>query len=452
MVAELYAYIGFLAVLLVFGLETGYFRFREGGEQAPERVYATALGVVVLGNAVFFGAMFLLRQPIADLLRYAEHPEYVWWAAAILSLDSVGAVAYARLRAENRASRFALIKVLEIGVNVAVNLFFLVLCRRAFETSPSSLLGQLWDPSIGVGYVFLANLAASAVKLLLLSPQLQGGLQGFDRALLGRLIRYSLPMVIIGFAGVVNEMLDRAALKYLLPYDLETNLAQLGVYSACYKLSVLMSLFIQAFRYAGEPFFFAYAKREDARQTYAIVLTWFVILCVLIFLVVTLYIDIFQYFVGPAYREGLHVVPILLLASLFLGVYVNLSIWYKLTDRTLMGAWVALAGSAITIALLLWWVPLFGYTGAAWAHLACYGTMVALSYGLGRRYYPVPYDVPRGLGYVVLGVLLYAANGFVIERVALDPLLTGTVFLALFLAITWLADGRRLPRRSWRVD
>ncbi len=304
-VAELYAYMGFLAVLLTFGLETGYFRFRSGGEWSPDLVFGTTLRVLLLGNLAFFLALAWFRQPIADILRYAEHPEYIWWCAAILALDSVGAVAFARLRAENRALRFALIKLAEIAANVGLNLFFIVLCRQAFEADPLSLFGVLWDPAIGVGYVFLANLAASGFKLLLLTPELRGALGGFDGVLLRRLMRYSLPMVLIGLAGIVNEMLDRAALKYLLPYDDATNMAQLGIYSACYKLSVLMTLFVQAFRYAGEPFFFAHAKEVDAGRTYALVLNWFVICCVFLFLLVTLFLDVFQYFVGADYREGL---------------------------------------------------------------------------------------------------------------------------------------------------
>jgi len=445
-VAELYAYMGFMAVLLVFGLETGYFRFRERGDHPPEVVYSTALRFVILANVVFFVALFVFRQPLADLIRHADHPEYVWWVAAILAMDSVGAVAFARLRAENRAVRFAAIKILEIGINIGLNLFFIVWCRQAFEANPDSFFGRLWDPAVGVGYIFLANLAASGVKLLLLSPQLRGVLDGFDRALFARLIRYSLPMVIIGLAGIVNEMLDRAALKYLLPHDPETNMAQLGIYSACYKLSILMTLFIQAFRYAGEPFFFAYAKQADARQMYALVLKYFVIFCVFIFLLVTLYIDLFQYFVGEAYREGLHVVPILLLANLLLGVYVNLSIWYKLTDRTLTGAWVALMGAAVTIVLLVWWVPLFGYEGAAWTHLACYGFMVAVSYLLGRRHYPVPYDLKRIGGYVLLGLMLFGANRMAVEATTIHPLATGTLFLATFVIIAMVVDGRALVR------
>jgi O-antigen/teichoic acid export membrane protein len=447
-VAELYAYMGFLAVLLTFGLETGYFRFRSAGEWTPELVYATALRVLILGNLAVFLALVLFRQPIADLLRHPDHPEYIWWCAGILALDSVGAVAFARLRAENRALRFALIKLTEIAANVGLNLFFILLCRQAAESDPPSPLGVLWDPAIGVGYVFLANLAASGIKLLLLAPELRGALRAFDGILLRRLMRYSLPMVIIGLAGIVNEMFDRAALKYLLPYDNETNMAQLGIYSACYKLSVLMTLFIQAFRYAGEPFFFAYAKEADAGRTYALVLNWFVICCVFLFLLVTLFLDVFQYFVGAAYREGLGVVPVLLLANLLLGIYINLSIWYKLTDRTLMGAWVTLAGSVVTVALLFWWVPIYGYAGAAWAHLACYGTMVALSYALGRRYYPVPYDLWRVLGYIALGLALYGISRLLASALAWPAPMTGALLLALFFVVVYVADGRHLRRRS----
>ena len=443
-VAELYAYMGFLGVLLTFGLETGYFRFRAGGEWPVALVYATVLRVLVLGNLAVLLALVVWRAPIADLLRYAEHPEYIWWVAAILALDSIGAVAFARLRAENLAWRFALIKLIEIAANVGLNLFFILLARPAFEADPNSFLGGFWDPSIGIGYVFIANLAASLLKLALLSPELQGSLGGFDWTLFRRLMRYSLPMVIIGLAGIVNEMLDRAALKYLLPGDDIANLAQLGIYSACYKLSILMILFIQAFRYAGEPFFFAQARQANARATYAAVLNWFVIFCVFIFLLVTLYLDIFQYFVGAAYREGLRVVPVLLLASLLLGVYINLSIWYKLTDRTLMGAWVTLVGSAVTVALLFWTVPRYGYIGAAWAHLACYAVMVGLSYALGRRYYPVPYDLKRVFGYIAFGLVLYGTSRVLVGHLHWNAAVTGTLLLAMFLALTYVIDGRRL--------
>jgi O-antigen/teichoic acid export membrane protein len=443
-VAEFYAYMGFLAVLLVFGLETGFFRFRAGGEHAPDIVFATVLRFLLLINAGFLLAAYLWQQPIAEVLRHAAHPEYIWWTAAIIAMDSVGAAAFARLRAEEKALQFAGIKLIEIGANIGLNLFFIVLCRQAFESDPDSFFGRLWNPEIGIGYVFLANLAASALKLVLLAPQFRAGLAGFDSALFRRMIRYSLPMVVIGMAGIINEMLDRAALKYLLPYDDETNMAQLGIYSACYKLSILMTLFIQAFRYAGEPFFFAYAKEKDAKQVYSLVLTWFVIFCVFIFLLVTLYLDLFQYFVGAPYREGLHVVPILLLANLLLGIYVNLSIWYKLTDRTLLGAGVAIIGALITIAALWILVPLYGYEGAAWAHLLCYGAMVLISYLLGRRYYPVPYDLAGVAGYVALGLGLYLINLQLTEVSGWNSWLGGTLLIATYLVTVWVVDGRRL--------
>jgi O-antigen/teichoic acid export membrane protein len=446
-VAEFYAYMGFFAVLLAFGMETGYFRFRSDGERPPEIVFATVLRFVVLANGGFLLAAVVLQQPAADLIRHADHPEYIWWTAAILAVDSVGAIAFARLRAEDKAVRFAVIKLVEIGANIGLNLFFIVLCRQAFETDPDSMLGRLWDPAIGIGYVFLANLAASALKLMLLSPQLGHGLRGYDGALFRRMLRYSLPMVVIGLAGIVNEMLDRAALKYLLPYDDATNMAQLGIYSACYKLSILMTLFIQAFRYAGEPFFFAYAKADDARRTYAVVLNGFVIFCVFIFLVVLLYLDVFQYFVGAAYRDGLDVVPILLLANLLLGIYVNLSIWYKLTDRTLLGAGVSVIGAGITLAALLVLVPVYGYMGAAWAHLICYATMVVLSYLLGRRFYPVPYDVVRVAGYIALGLGLYGASLWLEDALDWHSLVIGTLLITVYLALVAVADGRALLGR-----
>ncbi|MBK1695325.1 polysaccharide biosynthesis protein [Chromatium weissei] len=448
-IAEFYAYMGFLAVVLMFGLETGYFRFRAGSEWSENSVYSTVLRVVIVVNGLFLLLIYLQREPLADLLRHADHANYVWWSAAILALDSIGAIAFARLRAENRAAQFATIKLIEIGINVGLTIFFISVCRHAFETNSDSLFATLWNSSIGVGFVFIANLIASLLKLVLLIPQLRiAFFSTFDTVLFRRLLRYSLPMVVIGFAGIINEMLDRAALKYLLPFDDATNMAQLGIYSACYKLSILMALFIQAFRYAAEPFFFNYAKQQDARQIYALVLNWFVICCVFLFLLVTLYIDVFQYFVGATYREGMHVVPVLLFASLLLGIYVNLSIWYKLTDRTLLGAGVSLIGAVITVLLLFWWVPIYGYQGAAWAHLICYGTMVMLSYLLGRHYYPVPYQLWRIVGYMAFAVALYLCNQWLIQIAPWSFVFTATGLLTLFVFTVFIADGLPLLRQS----
>ncbi len=449
-VSELYAYAGFFAVVLVFGMETGYFRFRkqEGGSG---RVYGTVLSFVLLANLAFIGAFFAFREPLAELLQYQNHPEYLLWFVAILGLDALANIPFAKLRAENKALQFAGIKIAEILVTVGLNLFFIVYCRQQQALDAGSWVGKLYDPSIGVGYIFISNLIASGFKLLVLLPQLRGFAEGIDFGLLRRMLGYSLPMVVIGLAGIVNEMLDRAILKFLLPYDLSTNLEMLGIYGACYKLSILMSLFIQAFRYAGEPFFFSYAGNQDAKQVYALVLRYFVIFCVFVFLLVTLYIDVFKYFIGPAFRVGLPVVPILLMGSLFLGIYVNLSIWYKLTDHTLMGAGVALAGALLTIVLNLWWVPTLGYVGSAWAHLICYFSMTVISYVLGRRYYPVDYRVGAILGYILLGVLLYFGNCETIILTGWHPLVSGSVFMAIYLGLAALVEYRSFRRRARRT-
>ena len=443
-VSEFYAYAGFFSVLLLFGFETGYFRFRDKEHPDRDVAYSTALLFVVLINLVFFGLILLINTRLSAALNYAMHPEYVLCFSLILILDAVAAIPFARLRAEDRAFRFAGIKVIEIGVTILLSLFFIIYCPKVYANNPDSWIALIYNPAIGIGYIFIANLIASAFKFLLLAPQLAGLAWGFDRALFGRMVRYSLPMVVIGFAGIINEMLDRALLKYLLPYDSLTNMKMLGIYSACYKLSILMSLFIQAFRYAAEPFFFAYAGKSDARQVYAVVLKFFVIFCVFIFLLVTLFIDFFKNFVGEEFRAGLDVVPILLLANLCLGIYINLSIWYKLTDRTLLGALVSLAGAILTIVLNVWWIPLLGYVGSAWATLVCYGSMAIMSYLLGRKYYPVDYDVKRVIGYIGLGIGLYFAHGHLLTTIAWQPWLLSSALMILYVLITALCEGRQI--------
>jgi O-antigen/teichoic acid export membrane protein len=404
-VSEFYAYAGFFAVVLIWGLETGYFRFRQqSGFEDHLSVYSNALSWLFLSNALLVLLVSLFAQPMADWLLYPDHPEYVRYFAWILALDAFSALPFARLRAEKRAWRFAGIKIGEITLTIVLNLWFLVACPKWWP--------QFYQPEMGVAYIFEANLIASAFKMLLLLPQIRRVPFRLQRSIIQPLAAYSLPMVVIGLAGMVNEMLSRAILKVTLPYDTVTNLKQLGIFGACYKLSVLMTLFVQAFRYASEPFFFAQAKREDARRTYALVMRYFVIAGMAIFLFVMLLLPIFQYFIGKEFREGLAVVPILLMANLLLGIYVNLSIWYKLSDRTGLGAWVSLAGAAITIALNWLWIPWLGYVGSAWATLACYAFMVLASWGLGQVFYPVRYPLAALFFYVGFGLGLYCAHQY----------------------------------------
>lgn len=446
-VSEFYAYAGFFAVLLVFGLETGYFRFRQKPEYAGEAVYASALSFLTVINLLFVTAIFYWQQPLASALHYPEHPEYVLWFAGILAIDAVTALPFARLRAENRAWRFAGIRMAEIIITIGLNLFFLLLCPKLIEQWPNSIITEIYDPRLGVAYIFLCNLVASTCKLLLLLPQFRAVPLRFDLSILRPLSRYSLPMVVIGFAGMINEMLDRAILKIMLPYDLASNLKMLGIYGACYKLSILMSLFVQAFRYAGEPFFFSYAGRADAKRAYALVMQYFVIAGIFIFLLVALFIDFFQYFIGAEFRAGLDVVPILLLANLCLGIYVNLSVWYKLSDRTGMGAWVSLAGAVLTASLNVWWIPVWGYVGSAWATLACYGFMVILSWLLGQRYYPIAYPLKKITAYLGLGLGLFFGHRYLISHYPLRVWLSATFGLLLYSAVVGWFDVRPLLRR-----
>jgi O-antigen/teichoic acid export membrane protein len=442
-VSEFYAYAGFFSVLLLFGFETGYFRFRDKEATGRDVAYSTALLFVVLVNLGFLLFIVLINPGLSALLHYSNHPEYVLWFAIILTLDAISAIPFARLRAENKALRFAGLKITEIMVTVLLSLFFIVYCPKIYAQNPPPWIAKIYDPAIGLGYIFIANLIASLFKFLLLTPQLIGLAWGFDKELFGRMIGYSLPMVVIGFAGIINEMLDRVLLKYLLPYDFPTNMKMLGIYSACYKLSILMSLFIQAFRYAAEPFFFAYAEHQDARRIYAEVLRFFVIFCVFIFLLVTLFIDFFKYFIGDEFRAGLEVVPILLLANLCLGIYVNLSIWYKLTDHTLMGAIVSLAGAVLTVVLNVWWIPVFGYVGSAWATLVCYASMAMVSYLLGRKYYPVDYEVKRVVGYIGLGIGLYFMQQQLRIYTDNKPWLSASELLLLYILVIALFEYRK---------
>ena len=404
---EFYAYISFLNVVLTYGMETALFNFSaKQGDKGP--VYSTALISLVLSTALFLTVVLWRAHDIAGLLRYPAHQDYVIWVAWIIALDALAAIPFAKLREQQKPKRFAILKTVNILVNIASNLFFIGLCKWAYETEASGWFryaGQLYDPGIGIGYVFIANLIASAVTAVLLLPEFVMARARFDLGLWRRMLAYALPLLVAGLAGMVNETMDRILLKYLLPAD--AAMEQLGVYGACYKIAILMTIFIQAFRYAAEPFFFAHFKQQDSKALYALVMNGFIIACSFIFLGVMMNLAWIQYFVGAKYRAGLEVVPILLMANLFLGAFFNLSIWYKLTEQTRFGTYLSVWGAVVTLALNFYWIPLIGYMGSAWATLICYGSMAALSYLLGQKYYPVRYDLKRMLGYPALVAGIY---------------------------------------------
>jgi len=390
-ITAFYAWAAFLAVLITFGMETTYFRFANRKELDPKRSYATAFFAVAGITLPFMLLSALFPDAIAGAMRYPEHRQLVWMLALALGLDAMTAIPMARLRHEGRPWRFVAVNMTNIGVTVALSLYFFAYRKPH-------------DPNIDVSYVFLINLVASAVKFLLLVPQWPRFKQ-FDRALLKPMRAFAWPLAIAGLAGMVNETADRTVMKYLLPAD--TADAQLGIYGACYKLAVIITLFIQAFRMGAEPFFFSHAKEKNSEETFARIMNIFVAVCMTAFLVVMLFLDVFKWFIpNTAYHEGLRVVPILLLANVFLGIYYNQSVWYKLTDKTKAGSTISMIGAVITLVLLFALIPTMGYMGAAWATLACYFSMAAISYVWGQKHYPIPYNTTR--------VLLYMAGAVVI--------------------------------------
>jgi O-antigen/teichoic acid export membrane protein len=448
---EFFAYISFLNILFTYGMETALFNFSVL-ETDKNMVYSTTLRSLVISTVALSIPFVFFSNDLANLLRYPGHADFIWWAILIVGTDAIAAIPFAKLRQENKAKRFATIKMINISVNVILNLFFIGACKYYFEKDPDSLLGGLYNPSIGIGYSFIAQLAANVVSLILLSPEISRIRYGFDFAMWKRMMHYSLPLLIVGFGGMVNETMDRILIKYLLPQGIAET--QVGIYGACYKISILMTLFVMAFRYAAEPFFFARQKEKDAPSLYGKVMTYFVIFCLLIFLGTTLNISWIQYFVGKEYRSGLPVVPILLLANLFLGMYFNLSIWFKLTGKTRFGMFITIIGAIITLFLNFAWIPssneyVGGYMGSAWATLICYCSMMILSFFIGQKYYRVDYDVVRVLGYLTFAIALFFIGKYInTNSTILDLLLKNGLIIIYLIVIMMVEKPFKMMRKS----
>ena len=402
-----YSFIPFMNVVFTYGIETAFFRFANHADK--KKVYNTTSLSLIFSTVLLTVVLILLQNPLSVLLQVTAHPEYLSLSAAIIAFDALCIIPFAKLRQDGRPVKFAFVKVGGILINIISIYFFLSICPRLLAHDPAHWIGRFYDPNWVVGYVLLANVIQNAITLLLLSKEMLGFDWKIDGVLWKEMIRYGLPLIIAGFAGMINETFDRIMLAWWAPVSsVDAAKAEVGIYAACYKLSILITLAVQAFRMGAEPFFFKHAQQENAPKIYARVMKFFVITLCFMFLMVAMYLDVWKLFIrNPKMWVGLKVVPILLLANMFLGIYYNLSVWYKLGNKTIAGAYITLIGAAITLLINWLFIPYFSYMACAWATFACYGTMMVVSYVWGQKEFLIPYATKKLITYLAIAVLLF---------------------------------------------
>lgn len=415
MVTFVYSIVALALIILTYGMETGFFRFANHERWSdPMQVYSTSLVSLAATGTMFFVAVLLFLNPLTRLMECGDHTSWVWIMALCVAVDAFTSLPFCYLRYKKQAMRFALIKLVNIGLNIGLNIFFLIVCPWLNSFSPG-VMDWCYYPEYGVGYIFLSNLIASVVTLLMLIPELRGFRWDFCQKLWKDMVVYSAPLLVLGVAGIMNQTLD----KILLP-SLSTSsdpLQELGIYGANYKIAIVMVMFIQAFRFAYEPFIFAQNKENGAgaAKAYCDAMKYFVITALFIFIAVMFFLPILKYFISESYFSGLAVVPIVMAAELCFGIFFNLSVWYKLTDRTVWGMWFSLGGLVVTIVMNVLLVPRFGYMGCAWAALACYALMMISSYVIGQYKYPIPYPLKRMALWTLFAAILYVVGLYVLN-------------------------------------
>ncbi len=426
-ITNVYAYTALLLVVLTYGMETTFFRFVNKEGEDPRRVYSTILISVGSTSLAFVALVLAFIGPVSSFMGYADHPSYVWTMAMTVAIDAFQCIPFAYLRHTKRPLKFAALKLLFIVMNIALN----IVC---FVAMPA-VTGKPTD----VGFAFYVNLACTASITFFFRRELTGFLYVFDRALMRRMLSYSWPVLVLGIAGILNQTADKILFPYI--YHSPDAHQQLGIYGAASKIAMIMAMITQAFRYAYEPFVFGKARDKDNRQTYAKAMKYFVIFTLMAFLVVVGYLGLLKFIIGRDYWSGLRVVPIVMAAEMMMGVYFNLSFWYKLTDRTIWGAWFSGAGCAVLVAVNVIFVPRYGYMACAWAGVAGYATAMLLSYFVGQRHYPISYPVGRILSYVALAAVLYCGMAVANERLPLwGAVAANTALLAVFVAYTVKRD------------
>ncbi len=428
-ITELYAYVAILMVVLTYGMETGLFRFSTD-KQDRNKAYSSVLGSVITTSFVFAVVVYIFRKSIAELIGYNGNPEYIVYLGWILALDAVCAIVFARLRIENKVRRFAIIKIF----NVVTTVFFVFLFLEIIPSLPlfaDNKWYQQYFAGIGVGYVFLANLIASFLVLVVQLPDLRSVKIYIDWSLLKKILFYSLPLLISGLAGIFNESIDRILLRKFSAENMNS-LYELGIYGANYRIAVIMTIFVQMFRYAAEPFFFNMSNNRNATVVYANVLKYFTIFLMTIFLGVALGIDFFKLFIDPDYYEGLGIVPVVLMANVLVGLLFNVNMWYKLSGHTMYGVYITGIGAFLTIALNIVFIPYYGYYACAWIHLITNGVMLILTYYYGQKIFKINYDLLRIGQFITIGLILYFLGYLIKTEIALINMAVAVVIVGIY--------------------
>ena len=415
-ITNMYAITALLLVLLTCGMETGFFRFANKGDDDPIRVYSTTLLTVGSISLSFLAVCLLFLKPIAGVMGYEEHPWYLGMMLIVIAMDAIQAIPFAYLRYKNRPIKFAALKMLFIFASIALNIVYFVFMKGT-----------------DVGAAFLINLICTSLVMVCLISELRGFRYTLDRDLVKRMFRYSFPILILGIAGILNQVVDKIIFPFVYPDEAEAAV-QLGIYGATSKIAMIMAMFTQAFRFAYEPFVFGKSREKDNRQMYAQAMKFFIIFTLLAFLAVMFYLDILRYVIGRDYWEGLKVVPIVMAAEMFMGVYFNLSFWYKLTDETKWGAYFSITACTIVILMNVFLIPVYGYVACAWAGFTGYAVAMLLSYFVGQKKYPINYDLKSIGGYVLLVLVIYAVGEWMPLENTVLRLLFRTVLLAVFIA------------------
>ncbi len=435
-VTELYAWMVFLLIILTYGMETGFFRFSQEKDNYRE-VYETTLLSLFFTSSLFVLLVFLFIGPVSSFMHYSDHQDYIKMFALIVAIDAFTAIPYARLRRENKAFVFSLVKILNVVITILAVFFLLYWAKGIYERS-DGWFRRVYDPDYGVGYVFLANLIGSASSLILLLPYILTTKVRFNKEIWIRMLNYSFPLLVAGLAGSVNDALDKVILRRMVGE--ENGLDVVGEYGAGYKIAVLMALFIQMFRFAAEPFFFERAKKANARESYAFIMKYFVIAMLVVYLVINLYISGFQYIVGRLFWDSMVVVPLVSMAYLLYGIYVNHSIWYKLNDYTRFGVYITVIGAVITVLINVIFIPHYGYMASAWAHVASYLSMIVMSFIFAEKRFKIEYQFKKLIPYFLIAIFMVVFSRLVNYGTLFSEIGINTLFLALFILYAQYKD------------